>query len=471
MKPIKLFDHQKPAYKYMMSHDKCVIAMAPGGGKTVIGVKGIAEIITENPLAKIIIHAHNTNVIKDNWITQLTKFGVPFSTSFAPNHQVHLCLPQNEKHIKGYYDLYIGDEVHQNYLAEQIQRTITKITRPDGILKEWLFTGTPSKFIKKGGYNIDFLAMCDIPEENFAKLNFELVATNYNWIGQYNNDLELKSSCIMTKEQNEQALKDVIDRLIKRLKFGWSPKDYNFPGIISTLKTWAKTFVKLKKTLIACKRIEQATDIYNILKLNGVNVTLSHNQNDGNSKEIHDFKDGKYNVLVVVNRAILGYDDVNLYNVIDMSGTQSPDKIYQMFARVIRGTQDMTKFYIKVTTNEVGMKDLIQVCMNAALMLTHKKALSTYNGDNFDGIMVPIIKESKNKIKKVGDKKLVNIKKNGKLIFPEFTNDVIKLVKLVVADFNNQSSIYGMVTVGEVRSRLTGSNHAHTYEEILLSIK
>lgn len=456
--PPGLRGYQHPAFKYLLQEDyeRVVLAMAPNGGKTEVSIYGLCEYVRLKPKSKVLILTHSTNVLKDNYTERLDGMTVNFkySTTFDTDCQVHICLPNSEKHIKGKYDLLIVDEAHENYLADRVQRIIKKIEPSH----QWLLTGTPSKFIKNGGYNIYTLAANEIPAEYFAKLQVELVASNYNWATELNSDYEVKEKYIFKTSDTKKTLENILLKLINRLKKGLSAEEFNNPGIIANLKSWAYTYKKLGKTIIICRSIKQAADVNNILIQNKVNSIVSNSDTDIDSSEISNFKNNKYDVLVVVDRARLGYSDDNLYNIIDMSGTHNPNVIYQIFARVLRGTPDMKKYYLKVTTQEYGMMDFTHACVSAALMLTDNKYLSTFNGSNFNGIKIPVIKKpakDKGELSDPSSGGSNKKSKNGRLIFPEFTNDVIDMFKNIIHNLDEPVSIYKLTTIGEVRAILS----------------
>jgi len=460
-----LRDYQGPASDYAFLHNISVLALCPNGGKTEISIDVIRRYLLFHPNVKILILTHSTNVLKDNYVDRLDGLHLNFtySTTFDPNCQVHICLPQSKHLIKGEYNFLIVDEAHENYLAKTVQSIVKKI-KPN---KQLLLTGTPSVFIKKGGYNIFPLAINSISEEYFAKLQIELVASNYNWNNKYNNSLELIKNTILSKEQTQKTLENIILKLIERVKKGFTAEEFNNPNIITKLKSWAYTYKQLGKTMIVCKSIPQASDVNSILSLNGVKSMVSDSITDKDSLEIQNFKNNKFDVLIVVDRARLGYSDDSLFNIIDMSGTHSPNMIYQIFCRALRGTPDMKKYYLKVTTQEYGMMDFTHACVCAALMLTDNKYLSTFNGDNFNGIKIPFIKNpsSNNTSSSSG-----GYKKNKKFVFPEFTNDVIDMFKNIIHNLDEPVSIYKLTTIKEVRATLSGRK-IWTKEEIWASAR
>ena len=462
--------YQVPAAVYAINNERVVLALCPGAGKTEISIEVISNILKLNPNWRVLILTHSTNVLKDNYTERLDGVNVEFkySTTFEEDAQVHVCLPNSEHLIKGKYDFLIVDEAHENYLATRVQRIVKKISPK----KELLLTGTPSKFIKKGGYNIFTVATNQISEEYFAKLSIELVASAYNWKDVFNKELEVKGEYKFSKDDTRKTLENVILSLIERVKLGLSPEEFNNPKFITKLKSWAFTYKSLGRTMIVCRSIKQAEHTHEILVSNGVISAVSNSETDFESEEIANFKKGKYDVLVVVDRARLGYSDDGLYNIIDMSGTHNPNMIYQIFSRCLRGTPDMHKFYLKVTTQEYGMMDFTRACVCAALMLTDEKYLSTFNGDNFKGIKIPVLKKEKtpNNSTEAHDGSGGKKNKNQKFIFPEFTTDVIDMFRNIIHNLDSPVSIYKTVTISEVRTILTG-RRVWTEEEIWASAR
>ena len=464
-----LRDYQIPAANFVLDNDISVLGLAPNGGKTEISIYALTELILKTPKLSVLVLTHSTNVLKTNYTERLDGLDVPFeySTTFDNNVNVHVCLPNSEHLIKKRYDVLVVDEAHENYLAARVQR-IVEFTKPT---KQILLTGTPSPFIKKGGYKIFVIAANDIPPQYSAKLQVELIATNYQWVKKFKSDLQIQKDASSDTKETRDALELILAKLFNRIKSRVSPEEFNNPSFLTKLKNWAFAYKKMGKTLIVCRSIRQADDVYDILLENKVNAGLSHSENDPNSLVLNDFKSNMYDVLVVVDRAKLGYSDDDLFNIIDMSGTHNPDMIYQIFSRALRGTPEDQKYYLKVTTQEYGMMDFTTACVSAALMLTDKKYKSTYDGTNFNGIRIPILKQLRNTPTNGGNGGGGNggKRKDSSFIFPEFTNDVIDMFKNILHNLDEPVSIYKMTTIGDVRAKLTGKT-VWTEESILATI-
>ncbi len=475
-----LRDYQIPASKYVLGSKKCVLAIAPGGGKTEITIDVIERYLQIYPNAKVLVLTHSTNVLLDNFVDRLKEINVVFtySTDFDKNAQVHLCLPHSENKIKGKYDFIIIDEAHENYLATRVQRIIKK-TSPT---KQLLLTGTPSKFVYENKqhearnkqnnivtneplYDIYVIASNDISAKWFAKLNIELVASDYKWSGYYDSNNEIIKKFKFTYVDTKKTLEIVMEQLIKRIKYGLKPEQFNNPSFITKIKTWAFAYKSIGKTMIVCKRQEQAELVHNILNEMGVNAAVSHSECDVDGVNITDFKNGVYDVLVVVNRGKLGFNDTNLMNIIDMSGTHNPDVIYQMFSRVLRGGPETQKFYLKLTPKQLHNMSLTHLSVCGALMLTDKNYLLLFDGKNFNNIQIPTIKTSKLNGGSGGSGGGgVTNRKSKQILLPEFTFDVIDMFKDILHDLSNPVSIYKMTTIADVKEML-GHSTSITWTE------
>lgn len=465
---IILRDYQIPAVEHIMKIPICVLAITPGGGKTEVSIEVISRYLKKYKNHKVLVLTHSTNVLLDNYYDRLNEVEVDFTYSkdFDPNASVHISLPHSEHKIKGCYDFIIVDEAHENYFAPREKRLIESIKAT----KQLLLTGTPSPFIREGGYDIYPVATNELLEY-FAKLNLELVASDYGWMGHYNSKNEVKDNFIFNRINTRKTLENVLEKLIERLRTKFSPKEFNHPSFLSKAKKWLWTYDKIGKTIITCKTIKQADLVYDILKNeHNLNVGISHSENDIESEIVSDFKNNKFKVLVVVNRARLGYDDETLFNIIDMSGTHNPDIIYQMFCRVLRGSPDDEKYYIKVTPKKLVNMAMTHLAVCAALMLTDKEFLLKYNGKNFSQIKIPVLKTSPNK-KPSNDGS--GGRKSQSNVLPVLNLNVIDTFKNVLHDLNNSASIYKMTTIGHVKHTLGYSKNRPplTFEDIIESAR
>ena len=439
-------DYQLESIKFLETeHDKLVLAMCPSSGKTETIIHYIDDLYKQNENVKVLILPHSTNVLLDNFYQRLESRNVSYtySTDTSSNCNVHVILPQSHSKIKDKYDVVIVDEAHENYFAKTVQN-ILKRTSP---AKQILLTGTPYQFVDKKEFKIHFLALNDLDSSLLPKLRFDIIESDYEWNGNYNNLGEIKSSFVFKKENTDKTLDDTFKFIFDR-----------------------ENFKEVNKTLIVCKSINQSELVKSYLDNIGVCSEVSNSKNDTKSDIVNDFKQNKIKVLIVVNRARLGYDDADLVNLIDMSGTLNPNIIYQMFARLLRGDSSQQKHYIRLTSKNDEVLNS-ELSTSLALMLTDKKYIQVFNGKNFKTKHIIIKKEvfinlKKNKNFKNKDKTILKNK-----ILAE-TNDIINFYKNVIVEAEKNIGLYRFCKVSEVLNQL--KNYKYTLgqcKEIALKYK
>jgi len=474
-RPLVLYDYQIKAKddvieSYNNGDDIVVLSMCPGSGKTEVSIEIIINFLNANPNSRVLVLAHSTNVLKENFLNRLKGIDLPytFSEDVEDNSNIHISIPQNNK-IKGSYGLLIIDEAHQNYLNDRsdrkeceykVEKIIKKIST-NTPLKQLLLTATPSKFVKIGTYKIIFLAMNEIHKEYFAKLNVELITINSKWKDNYKS-LELRQNYEFIQNEVDKSVDNILEELIFRLSSKWPAEEFNKPNFISTIKTKLFTYKEIGKTLFVCAKVDQANYTYRALKKIGIDCKVSHHENDIKSIYVQEFLENKFPVLIVVNRARLGYSDIDLFNTVDMTGTLNPDTIYQMMCRTIRGNQNMTKFYLKLTTNEYEMMHITHGSVCASLMLSHRDFISKYKGSSPKNIIVPVFKKSIITRGKYNSRSIRNSEEES--IFPPLGEDVFDTFIDILNNINNPVSIFKTTTLSESMKKI--ENH-FTKKEII----
>jgi superfamily II DNA or RNA helicase len=463
-------NYQKnPIQKIINLNGRLVLAMCPNSGKTIVSILGIDGYLKKNSKHKVLILAHSTNVIKKNFTDSLKDMSeyisFTWSDDLLDDSQVHVAIPAQYSKIKSKYDLVVVDEAHENYLVHNTNKgQVQSIIEQIGAKNELLLTGTPSKFILKGGYDIIIVSLLDMDTKYMATLGIELIQTKYNWKGKYLKSGNLNQDAYGDLSDAENAMSDITLSIISKIKKNLSAEEFNSIRVLPRVRGAYKSVMSnlfnkiLKKTMFVCGTINQADDVNRILNNNGVQSFVSHSEGDESSDLFNQFKNNQFNVLVVVNRGRLGYSDDDLYNIVDMSGTHNPDLIYQMFARVLRGKPSQKKFYYKLTTQEAGMKDLTHLTTCAALMLTDRNYISVFNGSNFNGIKIPVIKNTETKTYKTKAGK-TRKKQVDKITLPEFTNDIVDFMRNIIADSDKKTSVYKMTSINEIKRTLKISEH------------
>lgn len=427
---ITLRGYQEDAIHFLNNNDgKLVLAMCPSSGKTETIIYYINDLYKSNPNIRVLILPHSTNVLLNNFYERLSLRNVDFtySSDINDNVNVHVILPQNHSKITGEYDLIIVDEAHENYFAKTVQNIINKTK----VKKEILLTGTPHQFIDKKEFKMYFVSLSDLDSSIIPKLRVDIIESDYDWNDSYNESREVKTDFKFKDSSTQKSLKKTFDLILDRNKNN-----------------------KIEKTIIVCRNISQSNSVKSYLNKIGLSCEISNSENDKSSDKISDFKNNLFNILIVVNRARLGYDDVDLINLVDMSGTLNPNIIYQMFARLLRGSNDTQKYYIRLTSKDDSILNS-EIATSVALMLTHKNYIQKFNGKSFS-LNELIVDEDFFKEKNISRKNSLPSaprKKSDKKLLIE-TDDVISFFKKVVCNKERYVGVYKFCKVQDVLERL-----------------
>lgn len=320
-----------------------VLAAAPGAGKSIITAKLLNSYFKQCGQDKsVLILTHNQTILKEQMIEYFKSGPVKPDYTFgdSSNYQVHITIPSafNFNSTKQ-YDMIVIDEAHQYYFESMVD-SIIDIAKPK---HQILLTGSPSYFIR---YN-KFASRANEPE--FA-LHFitprELL------------DMGVFSSVNMDvfKVQNI----DVSEKFFKEIFRQAKHKRYN-----------------LSKIMIATASVEQARLAHTSLLALGFKASISTSADDSDNSEIARFKSGESNVLIVVNKGILGFSDPNITCLIDLKKSKNLDNRNQLFSRLLRKhPKDIDKCYISVAkassyNNEVNMLYALKSLFNDLTFKTY----------------------------------------------------------------------------------------------------
>lgn len=322
------------AYSKLMGGHRVVLAAAPGAGKTDMSIV-IASRYLEERGRKVLVLAHGQTVIRDQYYKRLISKAPPFKFVAlgvrAPTSpdvaQVHVALPHyfKSRDASG-YGLIVVDEAHQFFHAPMVQ----KILEQNPEAKLLLLTGSPAYFIGAGwpvvAMSASELLDCGVITDPVV----ELVQTDLPFTHKdYNAYEDLKTGKAMGEAHVTQALKEAMAKLC---------------GALADRA--------LGKTLVVCNRQDQAEIARGYFAARGLETLLSTCSTDTDSTAVDAFKTGSAQVLVVVNRATLGFDFPELRNVVDISCSMNPERLFQALCRVIRRSKQdpgAVKRFIKVT--------------------------------------------------------------------------------------------------------------------------
>jgi len=388
----------------LIVNEKTVLAACPSAGKTLMTIYIIEEYLREHPDHKIIVLAHGTTILRTQFHDVLVDNKPDFTYSLIESGDDYLkstssvivCLPQTLKNVKlRKADLLIVDEAHHFYVSTNA-KMIKDIIKETEVKKQLLLTGTPSKFIyenlrlNRQEYHIIPVTLNTIFDAGMVSEAYvEVASSTYNFsLEDYNVDDELKTTVHIKSVDTNKTLDDLLEKIVHRLR--------SFRGNVYANITpdWKILLGSLKKTMVACRSIQQAEQVKKYLDKKGIDSALSTSENDTDSLEIKRFKDeDKCLVLIVVYRGVLGFNFEKLVNVVDMTTSHNVDRIYQLFSRVIRVDRDnldQKKLFFKVAPNM--LTDYYKHIMSAVLMLSDDEFFTKFNGRNFYDMVIPVKK-------------------------------------------------------------------------------
>jgi len=371
-----------------------VLAATPGAGKTNMAIEIIKRFLRDNPTSKVLVFAHGQTVLREQFYERLERLEVKYSfaelTCAPVDAQIQVAIPHffKMRKIPTDYGLIVVDEAHHFFFAKDtdkedgmVQRFIKKNPRA----KVLCLTGTPSPFIKAKNFPMRCVTACELLDYEVLKDPYiELVQTALPFtMDDYNGDEDLRQEVEMTDEQVRLALTDsfakLCDLFVKRLKHPVKTPNWN-KGVLGNA---AKAFFErhLQKTLVICNRQSQAYAAKRVLKSFGIDALVSTSDSDKDSANVTQFKTGPEPVLIVVNRATLGFDYTELFNIVDISCTMNPDKNFQALCRLVRVSEKKPKeekLFIKVTPTATA--PLTHHVMSFVMAMGTRKVFEAYDG-------------------------------------------------------------------------------------------
>lgn len=327
-----------------MSNKAAVLAAAPGSGKTTISHIVISRYIEKYPNARVVVLTHGQNILKNQYIESLQEPHVDINFTFGEfdsDAQVLVGLPHSINKLPlEKVDLLVVDECHEYYLRPMVQR-ILKILKPK---HQVLLTGSPSEFnlLKKQGekYAITYICGNDLMDNNvFSDVEMDVVSVEY-------------------KKNARKSLHSMFNHAKEKGK-------------------------DLSKIMIAVNTVNEANNVAYYLQKSGRKVALSTHKNDKNNTMVKDFKNGKYDTLVVVMRGILGFSDNNITGLFDLRCSPDVDISNQLFARVLRKHPDnIKKFYYRCGDKSTRDFNNQVIMLHKIKAMMRKDIFQGYDGNN-----------------------------------------------------------------------------------------
>ena len=451
---IKLRDYQEEALKkvqFILSTKKdVVLAASPSSGKTVMAL----EFIKRNS-GTFLILTHGQTILKQMWEKEINLL-LP-----EEKHRITYGLPQGlrNKDIP-VVDYVIVDEAHEFTFAKMVQDILKKNSKA----KKLYLTGTPAKFIAER-YDVVIIPAIQLIDQGFiSDLYVGLFSTNaqIKWEDRNESDDVVEGAYKKLEKTVETDLDSLLESMVKRLKSSGLTKDNAY---LSKATEWAPVIGKLNKTMIACASVKQADKVLKYFKKKNINAISSNSVNDPDSENIQKFQDdNSINILIVVDRAILGFNMPNLVNVVDMTCSHNINRIYQLYARVMRLNEEVNKKYFFKLTVDDEMQ-VTKFYMEASLCLMYEYFISKYNGKNLNTLEIPVKVDTRKAREETTDTK----KKNPKPRVLTVDDDLFQTVsaaKLMTDIFNKTGqgfNEYAMVSFKNIKREVWGDEFAIDY--------
>lgn len=364
---------------------KVALCATCGVGKTRMTNKIIRNYLEKNPNERVLVLAHGRTQLRDQFFADLSEDISDVSQwveGECPSSQVVVALPHVRRKNIPKFGLVVFDEAHHYYTASMAQLVLSK-AKPDKLL---LLTGSAGYFVRTNFPRIMFSAQ-ELRQANsnvLSDVTTFIVQATYDFKNEdYTKSDRLKEEVELPIEDTQSSLAMAIWTLINVLRRNIGKYPYLFNGGDSVYQKAHHYFFKnpLEKTMIAATSIKQANQIYEILLQQGITAVVSHSLNDSNSLFITEFyQNPSIAILIVVDRGILGFDMPKLRNVIDMSGSENPDIIFQLLGRASRSDKTgRPKVFVKIAPK--GRLERTELVTCFALALTTKVVYEAYDGN------------------------------------------------------------------------------------------
>jgi len=385
-----------------------LLAACPNAGKTFMSLEIAESMVVLGNLNRVLVLAHGTTVLRDQYRARLAEERPHFKA-------IDVFIPQ-ELHRKKLrqYDLVIVDEAHQFYGEDcKMNVEILKKVRPKHVL---LLTGSPSKFIADGfetGKNMTCFSLQQLQSQEpsaVADVMIECASSAYGIREtDYTDRKEVRADFQYTAPATNATLDQVLKTLTARLKLSGHKLDgtLNRLRFKSVKAGWNTVLGRMRKTIIATPSIDVANQTSSYFTKNGVKCVVSHSRDGGESDTIETFKkDESVRLLIVVNRAQLGFDFSELFNFVDMTGSRNPDRIFQMFCRVVRSSKaepSHNKLFVKVLSRAFS-EIHVRAFMSGVLSLSAQENFEKWNGKGFSLLDIPVEKDDRKRSGKHKDR-------------------------------------------------------------------
>ena len=265
---LRLVNYQQDilSNKIEFKGEPIVLAVSPGGGKTIMSIAAIEKYCHDNPNHRVLVLTHGQTNLRLQYSEDIINVRPKFSWAVVGdesnlsremiqinskeinncNAQVIISLPHSicTKNLHQ-FDLVVVDEANHFYFGK-MEQTILKNVDPKNQL---LLTGTPSPFIAKKFNNIIAVSLEMLNESGMVSDPvIEVVGSKYDFkMKDYNDEQELKNNTDIKTEDTDATLYLVLKEL-------WKKTGRN--------SNWNEALKTFSKTMLVCRNQKQAKDAY-----------------------------------------------------------------------------------------------------------------------------------------------------------------------------------------------------------------
>lgn len=339
-----------------------LLAACPGFGKTEVTLEVLRRLLVAGHIRNALVLAHGMTMLRDNFKSRMLARCPELATKVA------VAIHHEHRRIQGQFDLVVVDEAHDFYEVESgmADKTIQKV----GAKQVLLLSATPAIFIRRDKKPDVVFSLQDLHAADggkwmsdfridLAKCAYKLTARDWNKNG------EVRKGLAYSTKHTEETLNELIASVGRRVDMA------------------------NRKTLIACQSIVMAKQVHASLRSRHLRCLISTSDEQEASSLVDEFQTGCVPILVSVKRGGLGMDMPGLVNVVDMTFSKNPNRIFQMECRLARPLPGEEKTYVKVMP-ECFSGDHLAAYMAGVQQLACREFLTTWDGRGFLRSRVPL---------------------------------------------------------------------------------
>jgi superfamily II DNA or RNA helicase len=375
-KVVTLRDWQRRAKEYFFEHNgNCIFEVTTGAGKTFFTINIIEELLEKEPDLKILIIVPKNIILETGWYKELVDGGIPIQKigvyygQVKEYAQITITNMQNIKKIPlEIFDMLVADELH-NYattklldiinhpfkykigLTATLKRMDNKHFKLMKLFNYNIFEYKPQDALDDGVLNPFIFFNYGVNMDNKHRVLYDEITSDLNTVFKIGGSYEyimrstspLKNKMLMLINKR----KNLVNNYYKKFEIARE--------II--LKN------KDNKIIVFNQFNEQTSKLYWYLLEDNIDCRIIHSgiEQSKREKNLIDFKNNKYNVLLTSKVLDEGYNLPKLDLAIIMAGDSTDKQTIQRMGRVLRKKKGQdSKLYQIYCVNTIEEKNSIE---------------------------------------------------------------------------------------------------------------